>query len=137
MWMGACACRPNINEIDGEPTPYPSPGSRRRDKWRRRALLIRPRLPHPRRTPIVVLKRQPNHARAEVPLGDLGDLVIAGANAECAGIQRITQPQRHRRVVTVELLAERDIRHLYAFEAATLDLHPRAVEVGRLENRGL
>ena len=66
-------------------------------------------------------------------VGDLLKVVIAGLNPEMHCVERIRETHRDAHIVTIDLLAERDVRHLHRGEASLLDIDRRTVEVVRLQ----
>src|SRR5687767_6602483 len=85
------------------------------------ARLFRRHLPHLGRTPEVVLEGQEDEADVRVALRELDDLVVTSADLEAQRAERIVHAQRQRRLVAVQLLAQRDIARVLGLEAAFLD----------------
>src|SRR5206468_3536414 len=112
-------------------------GLRRWDERRRRAFLILLLLPHARWTSVVPLEGEPRHAAVEAALRDLDELRVAHPHAERPGVEGIVHAERDGGVITLELLAHREIRLSHSLEAAALDLHRRTIEGRRLDHHRL
>src|SRR5215212_1504372 len=108
------------------------------NSWRGEArltlrLLILSRLPHSRRTTKVVLERQVRRSNAELARGELSQVVVTRLDLEADRVERILESQTECSLPLHQLLTDREIRPVLSREAATLDVHWRAVEVSPLK----
>src|SRR5258706_3090168 len=108
-------------------------GGRLRERRRRRRRLVLLRQTHLRRVSGIPLERHVRCSDSEMSVCDLLKVVIAGLNPEMHRVERIREAHRDAHVVTIDLLAKRDVGHLHRGEASLFDIDRRAVEVVRLD----
>src|SRR5207253_8880140 len=84
--------------------------------------------------PVIPLEREVRRSHAEPTSGDLLKVVVTRLDPELHRVEWIGEANRDTHVIAVELLAQRDVRHLNLREFPFLDLHRSAIEVIRLEN---
>src|SRR4051794_40878842 len=72
------------------------------------------------RLAVVPLEGEVRGAHAELTGGDLLEVVVAGADPELHGVERILEPNRDAHVVAIELLSHCDVGHLHRRESTLL-----------------
>src|SRR6266480_3554059 len=87
-----------------------------------------------RRLSVIPLECHVGRPHTESPRGYLLEIVVTSLDPELHRVERILDAHCDAHVVTIELLAKREGRHLHSREPSFLDLHRRAIEVKRLEN---